>query len=121
MLWLGLAGMLGTMARYGLGGLVQKSTGAEFPWGTLAVNAFGCFFAGMFWALSENHVHLGGQTRVVILIGFMGAFTTFSSFILETGELMRSAEWVRAGINIVLQNLTGVLALFLGMIAGQLL
>lgn len=114
LLLIGLAGALGTLARYGLSGIVQRIAGGALPWGTLAVNVTGCFLAGLIWALIENRITVSGETRAIILIGFMGAFTTFSTFVLETGELMRDAEWFRVFGNLALQNIIGVLALFAG-------
>ena len=96
MLWLALAGALGTLARYGLAGFVHKINGASFPWGTLGVNLTGCFLAGLLWALFEHRWPASGEMRVLVLFGFMGAFTTFSAFIMETGELVRSSAWLHA-------------------------
>lgn len=119
-LWLAVAGAIGTLARYGLAGLVQNLTGPAFPWGTALVNIVGCFAAGLMWALFEHRVTVSPETRVVVLIGFMGAFTTFSAFILETGELVRGSEWMYAAGNVALQNLLGFVALFLGAALGRL-
>lgn len=121
LLWLGVAGGLGTLARYGLGGLVQRVGGGGFPWGTLSVNVLGCFAAGLLWMLFENRISPGGQMRLIVLVGFMGGFTTFSSFMLETGLLMRDAEWFRAVGNVTLNNIVGMVGLFVGMAVGRLL
>lgn len=120
-LWLGIAGGLGTLARYGLGGLVQRVGGGGFPWGTLTVNVLGCFAAGLLWMLFENRISPSGQVRVIVLVGFMGGFTTFSSFMLETSLLMRDAEWLRAVGNLTLHNTVGMIALFLGLALGRYL
>jgi len=120
LLWLALAGATGTLARYGLAGLVHRISGASFPWGTLAVNIMGCFLAGLLWALFEHRWPVAGETRVLILVGFMGAFTTFSAFILETGELFRAAEWLQAAGNILLQNGLGFTALLIGIGLGRI-
>jgi len=120
LLWLALAGALGTISRYALAGFVHKIGGASFPWGTFVVNVIGCFVAGLLWALFENRWPVSGEMRVIVLVGFMGAFTTFSAFILETGELVRAAEWVRAIANVVFQNGLGFTALFIGMMLGRL-
>ncbi len=108
---LGIAGFAGTIARYALAGAVYRFTGAEFPWGTLLVNAIGCLLTGSFWALAEYHLEISGGMRTIVLIGFFGAFTTFSSLMLETAELARSSEILAAVKNLVLQNVIGALCL----------
>ncbi len=119
LLWLAAAGAAGTLARYGLQGAVQRVAGAGFPWGTLAVNVVGCFLFGLVWtAASERHL-LGGEPRIILLVGFMGAFTTFSSYVFETGELVRSAQWMMAAGNLALENALGFLGLAAGIVAGR--
>jgi CrcB protein len=113
--WLSLAGALGTLARYGLAGFVQRIDGSSFPWGTVAVNLIGCFIAGWLYVMFENRWPVSGETRTIILVGFMGAFTTFSAMILETGVLLRSTEWLYAAANIALQNGVGFISLWAGM------
>jgi CrcB protein len=120
LLCLAVAGAAGALARYGLAGLVQRAAGGTFPWGTLAVNVTGCFAAGLLWALFEDRVSISGELRVVILVGFMGAFTTFSALILETGELVRVAEWRMAAANLVLHNGIGLGVFFAGTALGRL-
>ena len=71
MVWLAVAGATGTLARYGLAGLVQNLSGATFPWGTAVVNIIGCFAAGLLWALFEHRITVAPDTRVIILIGFI--------------------------------------------------
>lgn len=117
---LALAGSLGTIARYGLAGLVHRIDGATFPWGTLAVNLTGCFLVGLLAALFESRWPVSGETRVILLVGFMGAFTTFSAYMLETGELVRSAEWLYAAANMGLQNGLGFVALLTGAALGRI-
>ncbi len=118
-LLLGLAGAAGTLARYGLTGLVQRLFRTEFPWGTLTVNLVGCCLAGLLWAAAERRVPISGQTRTVILVGFMGAFTTFSSLMLETGNLLRDSQWAWAAGNVALNNVLGIAALLAGLAAGR--
>ncbi len=84
-----IAGALGTLARYGLQGLVQRWAGGSFPWGTLAVNALGCLAFGVIWTVASDRGLIGPQMRTILLVGFMGAFTTFSSFVFETAQLGR--------------------------------
>jgi fluoride exporter len=117
--FLALAGAAGTLARYGLGGLVQRVAGESFPWGTLAINATGCFLFGLVWTLADERSILGPDVRIILLIGFMGAFTTFSTFAYETGALLQDKEYLMACGNLVAQNALGVAGLFLGIVAGR--
>ncbi len=116
---LALAGAAGTLARYWLGGLVQRLTGEGFPWGTLVVNALGCLLFGFFWTLAEERMLISGQMRIVVLIGFMGAFTTFSTFAFETRQMLSETEWLRGLGNIALQNVLGIAAIGLGFMIGR--
>jgi CrcB protein len=121
LIWLALAGACGTLLRYGLAGVAQRASNSQFPWGTLAVNVLGCFLAGAFWSFAEDRVRIGGQARTVVLIGFMGAFTTFSAYMLECGGLLRDSQWGWALGNLLLQNVLGIVALFLGLAVGRTL
>lgn len=114
LLLIALAGSLGTLARYGLGGLVHRLVPWPFPWGTITVNVLGSFLFGLVWALADERAIISGETRIIILAGFMGAFTTFSTFMFETGELLRSSQWALAAGNLVVQNLVGLAAVFAG-------
>jgi len=118
-IWLALAGALGAVARYSLAGLVQRLTGGVFPWGTIAVNILGCFVAGMLWALFEKRGITGGVPRTAILVGFMGAFTTFSTMILETQQVFGALGIARAAANLALQNGVGLAALLAGLAIGR--
>lgn len=120
-LWLALAGALGTLARYGLGGFVQRNASLSFPWGTMVVNLSGCFLFGLVWSLAERRVAISGEIRTILLIGFMGAFTTFSTFMFETGEFLRDGEWMWAATNLLGQNVLGIVFLFIGLALGRLL
>ena len=120
-LLLAIAGAAGTIARYYFGGFVQRVYGGGFPWGTFAVNMAGGLLFGLVWTMAEERLVISGGTRAVILIGFMGAFTTFSTFVFETGELLRDSQWIIAFGNVALQNICGVVFLFLGVTLGRLL
>jgi CrcB protein len=112
---------LGTLARYGLSGLVQRFTGFGFPWGTFAANMGGCFLFGLVWSLAEYRLSIGTEVRTVVLVGFMGGFTTFSSFAFETAQMIRDAQWMLAAVNLAAQNLTGIALLFLGLGIGRMM
>lgn len=117
---LSAAGALGTLARYGLSGLVQRVTGSLFPWGTLAVNGIGCFLFGLVWVLAAERMALSGEARLVILTGFMGAFTTFSTFSAETGQMLLRGQWAAGVANILGSLILGLLCFFLGLFLGRL-
>lgn len=103
------AGGLGTLARYGVAMGLRSS---DFPWGTLVVNAVGSFLFGLvFEATSQGW---SPQLRLVVLTGFMGGFTTFSSFAFETWSLFEQGSFARAGANLALQNVAGFLAVAMG-------
>ena len=118
-LLLALAGALGTLARYGLSSVVARIAGNDFPWGTLAVNVFGCLIAGLLLAVLDAHTGLPTVNRTIVMVGFIGAFTTFSQFVADTHTLMCSASVVRAGANILLCNALGIVALFSGLAIGR--
>lgn len=119
-LLIGCAGAFGALARYSLAGLVQRLLGSGFPWGTVFVNVLGSFLFGVVWSLAEGRLALTPQTRTIVLTGFMGAFTTFSTFMFETGGLMQDAQWVLAFGNLSLQVVLGLICLFAGLSIGQL-
>lgn len=115
------AGALGTLARYGLSGVVQKLGGPSFPWGTLSVNIIGCFFFAFIWSMAEARILITPETRIIVLTGFMGAFTTFSTYMFETGGYIQGAQWGMVVANLAAQNIIGGAALFAGLAAGRLL
>jgi CrcB protein len=114
-----LAGAAGTAARYALGGLVQRNIAAEFPLGTAVVNIIGCLAFGLLWALAENRLNISGQVRTIVFVGFFGAFTTFSSFMFETAQLLRDSQFVWAAGNFFLQNFLGFAGIVTGLLLGS--
>jgi CrcB protein len=97
-----LGGALGTLGRYAISGLVANAFGETFPWGTLMVNVSGSFVIGFFATLTApgGRLFVGGTTRQFVMTGLCGGYTTFSSFSLQTLNLMRDGEWLYAGGNI---------------------
>jgi fluoride exporter len=89
-------GAIGTLARYGLQGLVQVRAGSAFPYGTLLINLTGCFFLGLIGQFTMNRIVLSPDWRVAITVGFFGGYTTFSSFGWETAKMLEDGEWLRA-------------------------
>ena len=121
LLGLAIAGACGTLLRYGLAGVAQRASDSDFPWGTAVVNVAGCFLAGAIWSFAQDRVGISGEARAVVLVGFLGAFTTFSAFMLETANLMRDGQWTSALGNALFQNVIGVFFIFLGLAIGRLL
>lgn len=123
--WIGLGGAIGSMARYGLGGLVAQKFGGTFPFNTLAVNIVGSFIIGFLAALASPEGRLNSQSRVLVsqllITGLCGGFTTFSSFSLNTLNLMRDGEWLYAGGNILLSVALCMVAVWLGFLLGAML
>ncbi|HOF40932.1 MAG TPA: CrcB family protein [Candidatus Hydrogenedentes bacterium] len=121
LLFIGFAGAGGALARYALAGLVQKVSGGVFPWGTFVVNIAGCFAFGLIWAITEKRLAFAAESRVYLLTGFLGAFTTFSTFAFETGAMMRDGEYLLATANLGIHNILGICALFIGLALGTLI
>jgi fluoride exporter len=108
-------GALGTLARYGVQGLVQERTGSSFPTGTLVVNLLGCFLLGGVAEYALTHLSVPPEWRIGITVGFFGAFTTFSTFAYEAVRLTQDGEWARAGTYILASVAGGLLAIVAGM------
>lgn len=100
--WVAIGSALGGMARYGCSGLAARLIGETFPWGTFIVNVVGSFIIGFFATLTgpDGRFLAGSVARQFVMAGFCGGFTTFSSFSLQTLNLMNDGEWFRAGANI---------------------
>lgn len=108
-------GALGTLARYGLQGLVQERTGASFPYGTLVVNLVGCFLLGGIAEYALAHLTIPPEWRIGITVGFVGAFTTFSTFTWETARLLQDGEWLRGSVYVLISIIGGLACVFIGM------
>ncbi|MFA5336212.1 MAG: fluoride efflux transporter CrcB [Candidatus Omnitrophota bacterium] len=115
-----IGGALGTVSRYAMSIIVYRAAGADFPYGTLAVNLTGCFLMGFLAAITEERFVFGSNIRVFLMIGFCGAFTTFSTFILETANLIKDGESSRALLNVLLSVIVGFMVFRLGLLAGEL-
>ncbi|OBQ46047.1 fluoride efflux transporter FluC [Halodesulfovibrio spirochaetisodalis] len=115
------AGGLGSLSRYLLAGIFQRAINVTFPIGTYLVNIIGCFLFGLIWAYAEDRLFFTAEARTIILTGFMGAFTTFSTFIFESSALLDSAQWPYFIMNVVGQIITGVILLKLGLTLGRIL
>ena len=108
------AGALGSLSRLILSSLIGNLLGGVFPWGIFLTNLLGCFLFGMAWAAAGVLHLLGDAPRLIILTGFMGAFTTFSTFIFDCRVLLEQGQWLLLACNICGQIALGLLALHAG-------
>ena len=113
-LLIGIAGLLGTLARYYLSGWADEWWGGTFPFGTLIVNALGCLAIGFLFHATEEKYLIDPALRSAILVGFLGGFTTFSSFAVQSFTLLRGGEIFLAAVNILVSNIGGVILVWLG-------
>lgn len=112
--------VVGGVSRYLMAGWVFRAAGCEFPYGTLAVNLAGCLLIGLFEGLAEGHGALIGQEgRLLLMTGFCGAFTTFSTLALEMSNLLRSGHLARAATYVIASVLVGLLLLNAGILLGR--
>ena len=116
----GLGGFIGANARYILGTWVGKQWGTAFPYGTFVINVTGCFILGLFATLALRFAW-NDNWRLLIAIGFVGAYTTFSTFEYETLQLVADGSWPRALLNILASVILGFGAAYIGVVAARLL
>ncbi len=118
-LWVGLGGFLGANARYLLGGFVSERWGTVFPLGTFIINITGSFILGFFMAYAQDRPWLEPSARLMFAVGFVGAYTTFSTFEYETMRLIQNRELMLAALNVFGSLLAGIVAVFAGFILGD--
>ncbi|MDD4645764.1 MAG: fluoride efflux transporter CrcB [Bacteroidales bacterium] len=106
-------GAIGTLARYALAGFTHKVYSGTFPMGTLAVNLLGSFIIGFLWGISESK-NISPNYRSFVFIGLLGGFTTFSTYALETMNLVRANEIRQAITNVLVTNIAGLVLVFIG-------
>ena len=112
-------GAIGTLSRYALQGVVQHRTGPVFPTGTLAVNLSGCLLLGFLGQLTMNRMVVSPEWRLAMTIGFLGGYTTFSSFGWETAKMLEDGEWLRAGVYVAASVIAGIVLTVLGIHAAN--
>lgn len=126
LLLIGIAGGLGAVARYSFGLLVIRFVPEEhFPWATFTINMVGCLLFGIIFAATEAATHWEPDTlarvRMVLLTGFMGAFTTYSTYAFQSAILLQDAKWGFALGNIAGQTIIGILTILAGLYLGKAL
>ncbi|MFA5357077.1 MAG: fluoride efflux transporter CrcB [Candidatus Omnitrophota bacterium] len=116
-----IGGTAGTIARYILSGVVYRIMGTAFPYGTLVVNISGCFILGVLASLLDNKFMFSPDARLLLMIGFCGAFTTFSTLIFESDTLIRSGQPIRAFGNIFFTIILGYILFRVGSLLGEII
>jgi CrcB protein len=114
--WIAVGSALGGVGRYWFSGFIAERIGESFPWGTILVNVSGSFVIGFFATLTapDGRLLVGSTARQFVMVGICGGYTTFSSFSLQTLNLVREGEWLRAGGNIVLSVVLCLAAVWIG-------
>jgi CrcB protein len=117
--WISLGAILGANARYLVSGWAADRWGSSFPLGTLLINVTGSFVLGLFLAVTTERIVVDPRWRLVVAIGFLGAYTTFSTYTYESIQLLLNGSWLAGIANLVGSNLLGVLAAGLGVFLGR--
>jgi fluoride exporter len=120
-IWVGIAGFFGAIARYALGGFISERVGGAFPWETFIINVSGCFALGFIFTLLTERFLPHPTVRIALTVGFIGAYTTFSTFAFETMRLAESGAAVLATLNVFASIGAGLLAVYAGTWAGRAL
>jgi fluoride exporter len=121
LLLVGLGGGIGSIVRYLCQRWLSENYPHPFPWGTFLVNLFGCLLIGIIYAASEKSAALSPQTRLLLITGFCGGFTTFSTFAFENMGLLRSGDFLYFSIYIVASVALGIAGVFAGIAITKLL
>lgn len=119
-LLVGIGGFFGANARFLVGTWIGSTFGTRFPLGTFVVNVSGCFLIGILGTvILERLIARPEQVQLLLAIGFLGAYTTFSSFEFENHALLVDGEWLTTTLNIVLSVVAGLVAVRLGVLAAR--
>ena len=113
LLYIALGGAAGSVLRHGVSVLAHRSLGHGFPWGTLSVNLLGSLIIGLLFGVFDTII-ISHNARVFLLIGLLGAFTTFSTFTLENYDLVQNGQFTAAFINIAVSFTLGIALVFAG-------
>ena len=116
-----VGGAAGALARYGTVVLYQRFFATTFPLAILTVNVLGSLLFGLAWAYAEEREWVSENVRLLVLTGFMGSFTTFSTFAFDGAMLMRSGGWAMFTANLLISNAAALAAVFIGFRLGKLI
>ncbi len=111
---IGMGGFLGAVSRYGVAVWIGQRWGRSFPLGTFVINVSGSFLIGLLMPLLTERFIVNPQWRLLLVVGFLGAYTTFSTFEYETGALLKDGQWLYAGLNVMGSVVAGFIALKIG-------
>jgi fluoride exporter len=117
----GIGGFVGALARFWLGDVIHQKMGTRFPYGTFVINVSGSFLLGFILTLLTERTHMNPSWRYLVPIGFIGSYTTFSSFEWETLGAVRDGQLMIAGLNVVLSVVAGFIAVWMGIVAWRLI
>jgi CrcB protein len=117
--WVGVAGFAGAVARYSLGGWIARHNRGAFPWETFAINVTGSFLLGLLFALFTDRFRVDPTLRVAMTVGFLGAYTTFSTFAFETMRLAEDGAIALAAGNVAASAAAGLAAVYAGTWIGR--
>ena len=120
-IWVGIAGFFGATFRYWLDGWVTRITGAGFPWGTFVINMTGCFLIGALTTVLTERVLPHPNVRIAVTVGFIGAYTTFSTFAYESLRQIQDGAVGLALVNVVASVVVGIAAAWIGVVVGRAL
>ncbi len=121
LLLIGLGGFAGAISRYLVDGLISDRTGGGFPWGTLVINLSGSFLLGLLFAMTAERAILPAEIRGPLMIGFIGAYTTFSTWTLESWRLIEGGAYGLALANLGGSVVIGMVAVVAGLMLGRVL
>jgi len=119
--WVGVAGFFGAISRYWVDGVVSRAVGGAFPWGTWVVNISGCFVIGLLTTVLTERFLPHPALRVALTVGFVGAYTTFSTFAYESFRLGQDGALGLAALNVATSILAGFVAVWAGILLGRAL
>jgi CrcB protein len=112
--YIAVAGAAGTLARYGVVAVLQRQGYPGLPWGIFVANMIGALLFGVIWSVLEDRGISNENLRAFVLVGFLGAFTTFSTFAFENVQMARASEWGWFAANMILTNAGGLVAVYAG-------
>lgn len=114
-------GAAGALVRYGAILFFQRFAAVQFPFAILTVNVIGSFLFGLLWSVMEDHDWVSDNMRLLVLTGFLGSFTTFSTFAFDSAAFVKSGSWGLFALNVILNNALALGAVFVGFRVAKLI